>query len=227
MALNFGNMKGSATKDKLPQYEWKEGQHSFRIVGDVLPRYIYWVVGENNKDIPMECLGFDRDSETFLNEEKDWVRHYDPQKKCSWGYSAQCLEDGVLKIINFKKTLFEQIMSAVEELGDPTDVETGWDVVYERVKTGTKRWDVKYNLKPFKCKKRPLTEAEKEAIADLHSMDEVLPRPTADQQKELLERWMNPSDDIEEKESIDEDIKSEFSQKNEEKEDDFVDDIPF
>ena len=44
-------------------------------------------------------------------------------------------------------------------------------------------YNVEYQLQPLKCKPRPLTESEQELIAELKSMDEVLPRPTADAQK--------------------------------------------
>ena len=79
-------------------------------------------------------------------------------------------------------------MVAAEDLGDPTDPETGWDVHFKRVKTGPMAYNVEYQLQALKCKQRPLDEGEQELIAELKSMDEVLPRPTPDAQKELLDR---------------------------------------
>ena len=40
----------------------------------------------------------------------------------------------------------------------------------------------------LKCKPRALEDWEQELIADLKSMDDVLPRPTPDAQLELLKR---------------------------------------
>ena len=160
------------------------------MVGDLLPRYVYWVKGENNKNIPMECLAFDRASETFNNKEKDYVREYFPELNCGWAYAIQCIDpsDGNVKVLNLKKKLMEQIMVAAEDLGDPTEIETGWDVYFQRVKTGPMAFNVEYRLQALKSKARPLNETEQKSVADLRSMDEVLPRPRADAQKELLDR---------------------------------------
>jgi hypothetical protein len=81
----------------------------------------------------------------------------------------------------------EAILTAAEDLGDPTDPETGWDVKFKRVKTGPLPYNVEYQLQVLKCKQRALSESEMAAIADLKSMDDVMPRPTPDAQKTLLD----------------------------------------
>jgi hypothetical protein len=159
-----------------------------RVVGDILARYVYWIKGENDKNIPMECLSFDRNSERFNNVEKDWVREYYPDLKCGWSYATQCIEGGKVKVVNLKKKLWEQIITAAEDLGDPTDPDTGWDICFKRVKTGPLPYNVEYQLQALKCKPRPLTDEERDLIADLKSMDDVMSRPTPDAQKELLDR---------------------------------------
>ena len=73
MALKFNQASGAAKKSSIDQYTYKEGDNIFRLVGDILPRYVYWIKGENGKNIPMECLAFDRDTETFYIKEKDYV----------------------------------------------------------------------------------------------------------------------------------------------------------
>jgi len=190
MAINFNEAKGSAQKSRIDQYVYKNGDNVVRMVGQLLPRYVYWVKGENGKNIPMECLAFDRGTETFNNMEKDHVREFFPEIKCGWAYAIQCIDpaDGQVKVLNLKKKLMEQIMVAAEDLGDPTDVETGWDVHFQRVKTGPMAFNVEYRLQALKCKQRPLDEGEQAAIEELRSMDDVLPRPTPDAQLELLQR---------------------------------------
>ena len=206
MALKFGDAKGSAQKSSLVQYQYVDGDNSVRLVGDILPRYVYWVTGDNNKNIPMECLAFNRNSETFDNAETDWVRKFHPEKKCGWAYAIQCIHNGEVKILNLKKKLLEQVMLAADDLGDPTDPETGWDINFKRVKTGPNVYNVEYQLQALKCKPRPLDDEEKAAIADLKSMDIVMARPTPDAQKELLDRVRKGSDD-----NVDETLEDEFN----------------
>lgn len=126
--------------------------------------------------------------------------------KCGWSYATQCIDNGEVKVVNLKKKLWEQIITAAEDLGDPTDPETGWDICFKRVKTGPLPYNVEYQLQALKCKPRALTEEERAAIADLKSMDDVMTRPTADAQKELLDRVRNHGD-----ETDDEALDAEFN----------------
>jgi hypothetical protein len=191
MAIKFNETKGGAIKEKVDQYVYKNGDNIVRIVGDLLPRYVYWVKGDNNKDIPMECLSFDRNQEKFTNKEKDWVREYYPDLKCGWAYACQIIDpsDGnKIKVLNLKKKLLEQILTAAEDLGDPANPDTGWDIMFKRTKTGAQVYNVEYQLQALKCKKRALTAEERTAIEKLKPIDDVLARPTPDAQHELLER---------------------------------------
>ena len=154
----------------------------------------------------MECLSIDREKEAFTNIEKDWVREYYPDQKCTWSYAIQCIHGGKVKVLNLKKKLLEQILLAAEDLGDPADPKTGWDVYFKRVKTGPMAYNVEYQLQPLKCKPRELNEQEMELIADLKSMDEVLARPTPDAQKELLDRIRAGSSNSDADESINEEF---------------------
>jgi hypothetical protein len=206
MALTFNKLKGEAQKGKIESYTYVEGDNKVRMVGDVCARYVYWLKGENDKNVPFECLSFDREKEAFTNLEKDWVREYHPDQKCTWSYAIQCIHDGKVKVLNLKKKLLEQILVAAEDLGDPADPETGWDVHFKRVKTGPMAYNVEYQLQALKCKPRALDEKELELITDLKSMDEVLPRPTADAQKELLDRIRSGSANSDADESINEEF---------------------
>jgi hypothetical protein len=189
MALKFNESKGSAIKNTVDSVAFEDGDNSIRIVGDILARYVYWVEGENKKNIPVECLSFDRNLEKFTNVEKDWVKAYYPDLKCGWAYATQAiLPDGKIKVVNLKKKLWQQILVAAEDLGDPTDIETGWDIKFKKVKTGPLAYNVEYSLQVLKCKPRPLTEVEREGLKELKSMDEVIPRPTPEIQKEFLDR---------------------------------------
>tara|TARA_B100000073_G_scaffold196245_1_gene162585 strand:+ start:853 stop:1482 length:630 start_codon:yes stop_codon:yes gene_type:complete len=206
MAISLNKTAGGAKKSSITSYSYREGNNEVRLVGDVLARYVYWIEGKNGKNIPFECLSFDRNEETFNNKEKDWVKEFYPDLKCGWSYAMQCLDQGQVKVINLKKKLFEAILTAAEDLGDPTDPETGWDVRFEKKKTGPHVYNVEYQLQVLKCKQRALDDDEKAAIADLKSMDDVMPRPTPDAQKKLLDEIRLEAGSAE----VEEELASEF-----------------
>jgi hypothetical protein len=188
MALSFKQTKGKAIKNTVEAYEYKDGENTVRLIGGVLPRYIYWLKGTNNKDIPVECLAFSREKEKFDNLEKDHVQDFFPDAKCSWSYSVNCIDprDGKVKALNLKKKLFEQILTAAEDLGDPTDYDTGWDVVFKRTKTGPLPFNVEYTLQVLRCKPRSLTPEERELADKAQHIDEKFPRPTSEEVLALL-----------------------------------------
>lgn len=187
MALAFGNTKGKAIKNSHEAYTYKDGENTVRLFGGILPRYVYWVKGTNAKDIPIECLAFSREKEKFDNLEVDHVQKFFPDKKCSWSYSINCIDpsDGKAKVLNLKKKLFEQIMSAAEDLGDPTDLETGWDIVFKRQKTGPLPFNVEYTLSVLRCKRRALNETERATVAAAVPIDDKFVRPTAEEVEAL------------------------------------------
>lgn len=190
MAKTFGDTHGSAVSKKVDSYAYKENENIVRLIGGVLPRYMYWVKGTNNKDIPIECLAFNREKEKFDNSEVDHVQSFYPDAKCSWSYSINCIDpkDGKVKVLNLKKKLFAQIQDAAADLGDPTDLETGWDVVFKRTKTGPLAYNVEYTLSVLRCKKRALSEDEKAAVTAAKTIDELYPRPTSDEVLALLNK---------------------------------------
>ena len=191
MAIAFAATKGKAGSNKVDSFEYKDGENVVRLLGGVLPRYVYWLKGTNGKDIPIECLAFDREKEKFNNLEHDHVPEVFPDKKCSWAYSVNCIDikNGKVVALNLKKKLFEQIISLAGDLeSDPTDPDDGWDVVFKRQKTGPLPFNVEYTLSQIKSKKRKLTAEEREMIANAKDIDSKFPRPTADEVKANLDK---------------------------------------
>lgn len=164
--------------------------------------YVYWVKGTNGKDLPIECLSFDRDLEKFTNVDKDHVPDYFNGVKCGWAYRANCLVtvDGVQKVVvwNMKKKLYEQIVTAAEDLGDPTDMDTGWNIVFKKVKTGSMAFNVEYTLNVLRCKPTALTDAERALVASAKSIDEKFIRPTPTEIKALLDKITSGGEDASE-----------------------------
>ena len=190
--MKLMNSAGSAKKKTISQYQYRDGANAGRRFGDLLPRYSYWVKGENDKNLPLECLEFDREKESFTSGEKDWVKVHYPDLKPNWYYSIQCIDltDDTVKVFNLKKKLMDQILTAAQELGDPTDPESGWEVHFKRTKNGPHVYNVEYTLDQIKCLKntKPMTDVQRAAMDAATPIDELLPRPTAEQQQELLER---------------------------------------
>jgi hypothetical protein len=191
MAIAFKNTKGKAQKSSVESYTYKDGENRVRLIGGVLPRYVYWVKGTNNKDIPIECLAFSREKEKFDNIEKDHVPEFYPDLKCSWSYAVNCIDpaDGKEKVLNLKKKLFESILQTAEDLEmDPTDYDEGFDIVFRRTKTGPLAFNVSYDLSPLKCKQRALTAEERAAADAAVDIDTKYPRQTPAEQLALLEK---------------------------------------
>ena len=140
----------------------------------------------------MECLSFNREKEKFDNKETDWVAKHYPDIKATWSYSIMCVDptDGKAKVLNLKKKLMDQIIEASKDLGDPCDLEKGWDVHFTRKKTGPNVYNVEYTLNQIKSMKAvgPATDEQIAAINEATPIDELLPRATADSQKEFLDR---------------------------------------
>lgn len=199
MAIGFNETQGGAKKNSFEQLELKLGENKVRLVGGICPRYVYWVEGTNNKKVPIECLAFNRETETFDNAEEDVVQQMYPDLKCSWAYAIMCIDlaDGKMKVFNLKRKLFDQILGLAKKLGDPTDPENGWDIIFEKKKTGPHAFNVEYTADPFGCQegKRPLTDEERAIVEDAPKIDDVITRQTPDTQRKFLERLMKATDE--------------------------------
>ena len=180
---NFSDVQGSARKSSYPFLKFPIGLTEFRIFGDILPKYDYWING-----VKLEALSFDRDQERFHNIEMDYVNGYFPGERCKWAYTCLALDSSnQIVIVPLKKSFFEQVKSTAEDLGDPTNPETGWGIVIKKTDAGTGPFGIKYELQPLKCKKVALTDEQLAIIADAKSIFEAVPRQTAEEQKAIIE----------------------------------------
>jgi len=222
MGVAFNSANGSAKKAGLDYIKLDFGENTFRMVGDLLPRYCYWKkLGDNS--IPVECLAFDREKERFTNIEKDWFKHYFADQKCVWSYVIQVIDskDGKLKLMGLKKKLFDQIQDLGKDLGDPTDPKTGWSVIVDKKKTGTHIFNVEYKLKERAIKQEALTEEQLVEFEKVKPIDELIARQDPEEQKAFIEsNWINKTEGNVDSEAIDE-----FS--TDKPNTDFDDDIPF
>jgi len=226
MALSFNDTAGEAKKTEIDYYKFEDGENRFRMVGDILPRYVYWKkTPDGTKNMSVECLSFDRDLEKFTNITKDWFQHYFPEEKCSWSYLVQVFDpdDGKLKVLSLKKKLFQQILDmAKKHLGDPTDPNKGWEVVVERKKTGPLPFNVEYHLDQMSCKGQPLNAEQKKVVSEAKTIDELFPVQTPEEQKGFIEKiWFSAHQEQEAQEPKASDMPDKSVA------DEFDDDIPF
>lgn len=203
MALKFTDVNGEAKKSAADYFKFTDGENRFRLVGEVLPRYVYWKkTPDGSKTMYTECLAFDRDQEKFTNVEEDHFNKMFPEDKCSWAYVVQAIDrtDGKVKVVGLKKRMFEAIVeTAKKHLGDPTDYDNGWDIVVERKKTGPLPFNVEYTLDVLSLKNSSLTDEEKEMLdKNLKPIEELFPRQTPEEQKAYIDKiWGEGSVDVE------------------------------
>lgn len=211
MGLSFEDSHGSAKKNDIEYIKLELGKNRFRLVGEIRPRYAYWKELKNNS-IPVECLSFDPQQEKFTNIETDWFRHYFPEAKCVWSYVAQVIDpkDQTLKLCGLKKKLWDQILDAAKSLGDPTDVENGWDIIVDKKKTGAAKFNIEYSLQAIECsrEKAPIPANLRHLLEKVKPIDELVPRPSAEDQKLFIEKnWIN----VQEESNVDNDAIDELS----------------
>lgn len=205
MSIKFNDVNGENKKVKVDYFKFEDGDNEFRIVGDIEPLYVYWLdSADGNKTIPVECLAFDREKETFNNAEKDPVEELFPEKKCSWSYRALCIDpkDSKIKVLSLKKKFFtEQLLPlARKHFGDITDPDKGYKIVVN--KTG-KGFGTAYMVDQISCKPQPLTDEQKEMVAEHRTISEVFPRGNYDDQKAFLLKYIVGTPDTEEAEADD------------------------
>ena len=187
MALSFTKSKGAA-QSKISYYKLEDGMNQFRILPDsILAMYSYWLPRVEGTKLPFECLSFDREQEKFTNIEKDWPQHYFPDIKCGWAYACQvATKSGEIKVLTLKKKMYEQILEAAEDLGDPTDLKTGWDCMVNRKKTGPLAYNVEYSLNVLKCKPSEVSQEVIDKWKAEKTIDELIPRPTSETQQTAI-----------------------------------------
>lgn len=209
--VKFTESTGGSTGSKVDTYSYVDGLQKVRIFGDIMPRYLFWVPNPKGKpsELPVEALQFQRETESWDNSKADPVKELYPDLKPKWSYAALCMtENGEIKVLPFKRTLWNQIKDTAETLGDPTDPKNGWWIVFRKKKTGPNPMNVEYALDALKSSKEvgSLSEEQLAKIEEHDTIDAVYPRPTEDQVRQNLANIMSSGDE----EEVDEEATSEF-----------------
>lgn len=181
---------GSNNRKEIERLTLNIGDTKVRLVGDVLPRYCYWVVTTEGKKMPVECLEFQRDTESFDNKAENPFKEvpadvYSDKPQFSYVCNVLDRTDGKIKLFDLRATIYGQIVDYASnpDYGSPADSEKGYDITVKKEKTGPLPQNVKYTVIPAR-NNSALTEDEK--AMELFDLDRIYKRQSYDEQKEWL-----------------------------------------
>jgi hypothetical protein len=181
---------GDRQKREIERVSLGLGDTKLRLIGDVMPRYCYWVVTKDGKKMPVECLQFDRESETFNASTRDPFKEINPDvyaEKPQFAYVCNVIDrkDNRIKLLDLRSTIYAQIVDYAKnpEYGSPANYSTGYDLTLKKEKTGPLPQNVKYTVIPARSSKA-LTDEEKSM--ELYELSKIFKRQTYDEQKQWL-----------------------------------------
>jgi len=155
-----------------------------------MPRYVYWVVTTEGKKMPVECLRFDRQKETFNDSNKDPMAEIDDEvysDKPQFAYVCNVIDraDNKIKIFDLRSTIYKQIVDYATnpDYGNPADDDAGYDITIKKEKTGPLPQNVKYSVIPAR-NNSSLTDSDKSL--ELFELDKIYKRQSYEDQKQWL-----------------------------------------
>ena len=134
---------GNSDRRDIQRLSMGLGDTKIRLIGDVMPRYCYWVVTKEGKKMPVECLQFDREKETFIASNKDPFKELDADvysEKPQFSYVCNVIDrsDNSIKLLDLRQTIYAQIVDYATnpDYGNPSDAAGGYDLTIKKEKTG-------------------------------------------------------------------------------------------
>jgi len=135
--------EGYKTPDIPSNYmELEEGQNAFRILSSAIVGYKWWVDNGEGSRKPLRVRTADEVPTDVQNATDNQAK-----AKHFWAFTVYNYETKSIQVLELKQ---QTIMRAIEALvknakwGDPKK----YDLIIEKVKTGTKDWDVEYSVIP-------------------------------------------------------------------------------
>ena len=127
-----GKQTSSNERREIQRLTLGIGDTKIRLLGDVMPRYCYWVVTKEGKKMPVECLQFSRESESFDNSAQDPFKEIDEaiySDKPQFSYVCNVIDraDGQIKLFDLRSTIYSQIVDYATnpDYGNPADADGG------------------------------------------------------------------------------------------------------
>jgi hypothetical protein len=198
MSTTWTNTKAPASNNQtIVRLDFKSrSEAQVRLVGNIVPRYVYWVTTREGSKRSIECLSFNRETQAFDPSLKDPMKEIPKElygakqgEAPQFGYVTHLIDrkDGKLKLFDpIKKTVFDKIVALASKpaFGDPADNVSGYDITITKRQKGPLAQNVEYDAVPSDRATSPLTKEELEM--KLYDLDKLLKRPTYDEQKKWL-----------------------------------------
>lgn len=180
---------GNRERTEIVRLRIDKDNTKVRIVGNVKPRYIYWVTTNEGKKHPLDCLSFNGETEEFTNA-RDPFKEIDESvysEKPQFAYVVNVIDraDNKLKLMDLKTTIYKQLIEYARDpdYGSPADPDNGYDITIKREKTGPLPQNVKYSVMPSRSTV-PLNDGER--ALELYNLDAIYKKATYEEQKEWL-----------------------------------------
>lgn len=108
-------LNGNGQKRDIQRVTLGIGDTKVRLMGDVMPRYVYWITTKEGKKMPVECLKFDRATESFNDKNKDPFDEVDADvynEKPGFAYvcNVKDMADNQIKLLDLRSTIYTQIV---------------------------------------------------------------------------------------------------------------------
>ena len=119
------------------------GDNKLRLIGDVLPRYCYWVTTTEGRKMPVECLEFSRETESFDSSAENPFKEIDEavySDKPQFSYVCNVIDraDGKIKLFDLRSTIYSQIVDYASnpEYGNPLTQKRGMILLLKKKRLG-------------------------------------------------------------------------------------------
>jgi hypothetical protein len=122
--------------------EFEEGTNTFRILSPAIVGYEWWVDTNEGKRMPIRV----RTAEEVPTEVRNATGSQNKPKHF-WAFTVYNYKTQTVQVLEVKQ---QTIMRALEALvrNPKWGAPQGYDLTIERVKTGSRDWDVEYNVIP-------------------------------------------------------------------------------
>ena len=112
-----------------------------------MPRFIYFVDSKRGNRVFVECISFDRKSESFTDN-PDPIKDLGLDEEPVFGYVTNVINrtTNKVEILHLKRSVYNQIATLASTHGDPSDPKTGYDLIINKLTRGLGRFDTYYTV---------------------------------------------------------------------------------
>ena len=208
-ASNFLAVNGEASVSNVSYAKFGMGVTQFRIVGDLLPGYSYWLKNSQGKDRKFDNLAFNPKTEKWDSGITDVIRERGFTEKNEKGetipmkskrnYQVQIINRSTNKVevMSLSKTMFDAIVAYCRDT-NTTDVGS-LELFIEKTGDAARWSSIRYNLNQIKtmqlnadpAKVAAAREKDEELLKDIKTIHELFPRPSAEELRQQLDAFLN------------------------------------